>query len=51
VLSIKPMSLDEAAIKLEESDYGFVVFRNAMNDQVNVLYRRKDHNYGLISPE
>mgnify|MGYP001546234402 FL=1 len=51
VLSIKPMSLDEAAIQLEESDYGFVVFRNATNDQVNVLYRRKDKNYGLISPE
>lgn len=50
-LSIKPMSLDEAAIRLEESDYGFVVFRNSTNDQVNVLYRRKDKNYGLISPE
>ena len=51
VLSIKPMSLDEAAIQLEESDYGFVVFRNATNDQVNVLYRRKDKHYGLLSPE
>jgi len=50
-LSIKPMSLDEAAIKLEESDYGFVVFRNATSDEVNVLYRRKDNHYGLISPE
>jgi len=50
-LSIKPMSLDEAAIELEESDYGFVVFRNAMSDEVNVLYRRKDNHYGLISPE
>ena len=51
VLSIKPMSLDEAAIQLDESDYGFVVFRNAVDDQVNVLYRRKDNHYGLISPE
>lgn len=51
VLSIKPMSLDEAAIQLEDSDYDFVVFRNASNDQVNVLYRRKDNHYGLISPE
>jgi len=50
-MAIKPMSLDEAALELEQSDQGFVVFRNSMNDQVNVLYRRKDHNYGLISPE
>ncbi len=50
-ISIKPMSLDEAAIELEESDYGFVVFRNATSDEVNVLYRRKDNHYGLISPE
>ena len=51
VLSIKPMSLDEAALHLEESKNDFVVFRDATNDQVSVLYRRRDNNYGLISPE
>jgi putative sigma-54 modulation protein len=51
VLSIKPMSLEEAALLLEESKNEFVVFRDSSNDQVNVLYRRKDNNYGLISPE
>jgi hypothetical protein len=30
---------------------GFVVFRDAGSDRVNVLYRRKDQNYGLIVPE
>jgi len=51
VLRIKPMSLDEAALHLEGSKNDFVVFRDANNDQVNVLYKRKDNNYGLISPE
>ena len=51
VLSIKPMSLDEAALQLEESRNDFVVFRDSISDQVNVLYKRRDQNYGLISPE
>lgn len=50
LISIKPMSLDEAAIQLEGSDHGFVVFRDAETDEVNVLYKRKDANYGLIAP-
>ena len=50
VLSIKPMSLDEAALYLDDSMNDFVVFRAASNDQVSVLYKRKDSNYGLISP-
>ena len=45
------MSLDEAALQLEGSKNDFVVFRDANSDQVSVLYRRKDSNYGLISPE
>lgn len=51
VLSIKPMSLDEAALHLEGSKNDFFVFRDANSDQVSVLYKRKDSNYGLISPE
>lgn len=51
VLSIKPMSLDEAALHLENSKNDFVVFRDAKSDLVNVLYKRRDNNYGLISPE
>jgi putative sigma-54 modulation protein len=50
-LSIKPMSLDEAALHLESSKNDFVVFRDANNDQISVLYKRRDSNYGLISPE
>ncbi len=49
-LSIKPMNLEEAAFELESSEYQFVVFRDSESDQVNVLYRRRDDNYGLITP-
>jgi len=48
-LSIKPMSLDEAALQLEVSKNDFVVFRDSGSDEVNVLYKRRDKNYGLIS--
>ena len=50
-LQIKPMSLDEAALQLETSRNDFVVFRDAANDRVSVLYKRKDDNYGLIAPD
>ena len=50
-VSIKPMNLEQAAFELESSDHQFVVFRDAESDRVNVLYRRRDHNYGLITPE
>ncbi len=50
-IEIKPMTLEEAAIALQASRRGFVVYRDADSEQVNVLYRRKDENYGLISPE
>jgi len=50
-LPIKPMSLEEAALQLEGSSHDFVVFKDATSDQVSVLYKRRDSNFGLISPE
>jgi len=49
--SIKPMSLEEAIEELNALGNDFVIFTNAETDEVNVLYRRKDGNYGLIEPE
>ncbi len=46
----KPISLEEAVIKLEESKDNFVVFHNVENGRINVIYKRKDGNYGLIDP-
>jgi len=49
-LQIKPMTVEEAALALESAEDGFVVSRDAVNDRVSVLYRRKDKNFGLIAP-
>ncbi|MBN2317899.1 MAG: ribosome-associated translation inhibitor RaiA [Acidobacteria bacterium] len=44
----KPMTVEEAVIELNQSDYPFIVFRNSETGIVNVLYRRKDSSLGLI---
>ena len=49
--TIKPMSPEEAAAQMELVGHDFYVFSNAETGQVNVLYRRRDDNYGLIEPE
>ncbi len=48
---IKPMSVDEAAMQMDLSQQEFLVFNNASTQSINVLYRRKDGNYGLIVPQ
>jgi len=50
-VEIKPMTVAEAAIELETAEHGFVVFRDADTERLNVLFKRKDQNYGLIAPE
>jgi putative sigma-54 modulation protein len=48
---IKPMSIEDAAMQIDDSDDAFLVFRNADDDDgVAILYRRKDGNLGLIQP-
>jgi putative sigma-54 modulation protein len=49
--AVKPMSIDDAALRLEAVPETFVVFRNADTDAINVLFRRKDGNLGLIEPD
>ncbi len=49
--AIKPMLPEEAAEQMELLGHDFFVFLNDNSDQVNVLYRRRDGNYGLIEPE
>lgn len=48
---VKPMMVEEAAMEVEAGPDTFLVFRNASTDSINVLYRRKDGNLGLIEPE
>ncbi|MFQ5846804.1 MAG: ribosome hibernation-promoting factor, HPF/YfiA family [Candidatus Methylomirabilales bacterium] len=49
--AIKPMSLDEAILQMDLLGHTFYVFRNAQTDEINVVYRRHEGNYGLIEPE
>jgi putative sigma-54 modulation protein len=47
----KPMDAEEAAMQLNLSARGFLVFRNARSMEINVIYKRRDGNLGLIEPE
>lgn len=47
----KPMYSDEAIEQMELLGHSFFVFTDADTNQVNVVYRRRDGNYGLIVPE
>ncbi|HKQ06859.1 MAG TPA: ribosome-associated translation inhibitor RaiA [Blastocatellia bacterium] len=47
---VKPMTQEEAALLLADSDDLFIVFRDAESNKVGVLYNRTDGNYGLIEP-
>ncbi|MBI4654096.1 MAG: ribosome-associated translation inhibitor RaiA [Nitrospirae bacterium] len=48
--NIKPMSVEEAAMQMELLEIFFFVFTNASSGDINVLYKRKDGNLGLIEP-
>ena len=48
---IKPMSLDEAVMQMDLLHQDFLVYREAVQNRINVIYRRSDGNYGLIDPE
>jgi len=48
---ITPMHPEEAIEQMELLGHDFFVFYNAEVGQINVLYRRKDGNYGLLQPE
>ena len=50
-IEIRPMSIEEAALRLDDSKNEFIVFRDIDSDRVSVIYKRRDNNLGLISPE
>jgi putative sigma-54 modulation protein len=47
---LKPMSPDEAAMQMDLLDKNFFVFTNDNSGDINVIYRRRDGNFGLIEP-
>ena len=49
--AVKPMSLAEAIDQMELLGHDFFLFFNAESERLNLLYRRKNGNYGLIEPQ
>jgi len=47
---VKPMTAEEASMRLSEEQNQFLVFRDADTQRLGVIYKRKDGNYGLIEP-
>ena len=48
---VKPMTTDEAILQMNLLDHQFFLFRNEDNGAINVVYKRKDGNYGLLEPD
>ena len=46
--AVKPMDVQEAIMQMNLLNHDFYVFRDASSEEVNVVYRRTDGNYGLI---
>lgn len=49
--AVKPMSMSEAVEQMELLGHDFFLFLNSETEELNLLYRRQDGNYGLIEPE
>jgi putative sigma-54 modulation protein len=48
--SVKPMTAEEAALRLSSEADQFLVFRDADTQRIGVIYKRRDGNFGLIEP-
>lgn len=48
---LKPMTSEEAVLQMELLGHNFFIFMDGDTGNVNVVYKRKDNNYGLIEPE
>ena len=47
-MDIKPMDINEAVMQMELAKRNFLVFTNSKSNNINVIYKRKDGNLGLI---
>ena len=48
--AVKPMDVQEAIMQMNMVNHDFFVFRDSETEEVSVVYRRTDGNYGLIQP-
>ena len=47
---LKPITVDEAILEMNMVSHDFFMFINADTDEMNVVYKRADGNYGLLEP-
>ena len=50
-LPIKPLDVEEAILQMNLLGHEFFMFRNADTNEINVVYHRKNGDYGLLEPE
>jgi putative sigma-54 modulation protein len=50
-MEAKPMDIEEAVMQLKSGNDEILVFTNSQTTALNILYRRRDGNFGLIEPE
>lgn len=48
---VKPMSIEEALMQMNLIGHNFFAFTNMDSNDINVVYRRKNGDYGLLEPE
>ena len=48
---VKPLDVEEAILQMNMIGHQFYMFRNMATNEVNVVYRRNDGNYGLLEPD
>ena len=48
---VKPLTAEEAILQMNLVGHQFYMFRNADDNEINVVYKRKDGKYGLLLPE
>lgn len=48
---VKPMSVEEAILQMNLLEHQFFMFRNQEDNQINVVYQRKNGDYGLLTPD
>lgn len=48
---VSPMNIDDAILEMNMLDHEFFMFRNDFTNEINVVYKRRDGNYGLLEPE
>lgn len=47
-LETKPMSEEEAILQMNMLGHDFFIYKDHETDRIDVLYKRKDGNYGII---